>query len=314
LNNLAQSAILAEENGSKIQEVLEELESAKSSGSGLFDELTEFLAEAKVQTAEVVAGVKSSAEAACSGANTKITNFLSDIEDEKTAAVEAKDAALEAQSTAEETDSAIQKLLAELGKKSEAAQQQIETSNQALDQKTNELKEATSLLQKARADLNRQGLADSFAKHANKLTESRRKLDFGFYWALGIGACYVVACAWIGKESTPVQWLQKLSPLGILIWIGYSLASRSNVLSRLIEDYEFKAATALAFQGYRLEMDAQPELLSKLLDKAIRNFGSNPTRLMPQAKSHHAHPVEGVVERGTALVKETVDSAKTWKK
>ena len=130
-------------------------------------------------------------------------------------------------------------------------------------------------------------------------------------WRLGIGACYVAVCAWIAKDATWVEWLQKLSPLGILIWIGYTLATRSNVLSRLIEDYEFKAATALAFQGYRLEMDSQPELLSKLLDKAIGNFGSNPTRLMPQAKSHHAHPVEAALERGATLAKEAVDGVKS---
>ncbi len=262
LEALSQTTKTAGENEAKIAEVLEMLESSRDSGKELFDELTELLSDAKTEIANAVAETKSATETAHKSAAASIKSFVSEVEDENIAAAEAKDAALESQANAEKSDALIQKLLADLGTNSDAAQLQIKASNDALEQKTTELKEATLQLQKARADLNRQGLADAFAARVTELSRAKLWTDAAFYLLLISAASYL---GWAASKALPndylVVWLQKLAPLGIVIWLGWVLAGRSNVLSRLIEDYAFKAATALAFQGYRSEMGSNEELL-----------------------------------------------------
>lgn len=100
--------------------------------------------------------------------------------------------------------------------------------------------------------------------------------------------------------ATLVNFLSEL-PLAIpLIWLGWYSAKRVSVISRLMQDYEYKAATALAFEGYKNEAQIlgsdDDDLFRRLLEVAISNFGDNPVRLMGGASNDHGHPLEGLIE------------------
>ncbi|ELH0900455.1 hypothetical protein Q9891_002986, partial [Vibrio cholerae] len=64
------------------------------------------------------------------------------------------------------------------------------------------------------------------------------------------------------------------------IWIAWSNSQRNNYLVRIQEDYAFKYASAMAFEGYRKQAQETDESLERLLLKlSIDNMGMNPIRL-----------------------------------
>ena len=90
--------------------------------------------------------------------------------------------------------------------------------------------------------------------------------------------------------------LQELPFAAPLIWLGWLSTRQIGILSKIRQDYNYKACTALAFEGYKKELSEANDLtLSKqLLETAIRNFGENPIRLYG-GKDDHGMPVEELV-------------------
>ena len=67
-------------------------------------------------------------------------------------------------------------------------------------------------------------------------------------------------------------------------------------MTRVQQDYEFKKATALAFEAHKKEIveadDADKELTKQFMKVVIANFGDNPVRLLPNSSKEHGHPIE----------------------
>src|SRR6185437_1707900 len=83
-----------------------------------------------------------------------------------------------------------------------------------------------------------------------------------------------------------------------IVWLGWYSAKRVGRVSRLVQDYEYKAATALAFESYKHEATllGSDELSGQLLATAIKNFGDNPVRLLDGSDKDHGHPLEAIVD------------------
>lgn len=64
------------------------------------------------------------------------------------------------------------------------------------------------------------------------------------------------------------------------------------------EDYEYKAASALAFQSYKDEakLGGDPELEKKLLEHAIKTFGENPVRLYENHLTEPVSPLQAAIK------------------
>lgn len=67
---------------------------------------------------------------------------------------------------------------------------------------------------------------------------------------------------------------------GPIVWLTWFVARQYSHTLRLIEDYAFKEASALAFVGYKREMSEDEEMIKLLRETAIKNFGSPPTRML----------------------------------
>jgi cell fate (sporulation/competence/biofilm development) regulator YmcA (YheA/YmcA/DUF963 family) len=97
--------------------------------------------------------------------------------------------------------------------------------------------------------------------------------------------------------------ITRLVLIGPLIWFTWFSARQYGNTARLIEDYAFKEASALAFVGYQREMSQDSEMIKLLRESAIKNFGNQPTRIFD--KTDPASPLHELLDK--ALEKGTAD-------
>ena len=147
-----------------------------------------------------------------------------------------------------------------------------------------------------------QGLAKSFQDRSNSL-QSERKL-----WGVvfGVSAVILLVIAMVFSielssmtyEALLVHLLRKIGLAAPLVWLGWYAAKQVGRIARVQEDYEYKAASALAFQSYKEEakLGGDPELEKKLLDHAIQTFGENPVRLYEHHDNESVSPIQAAIK------------------
>lgn len=85
----------------------------------------------------------------------------------------------------------------------------------------------------------------------------------------------------------PVEVLGELALISPLVWLGWFAAKQYSYTSRIQEDYAFKAAAAMAYEGHKnaaREVDA--ELEGVLLEFSLYNLAQNPIRLYGGLEIH----------------------------
>ena len=164
-----------------------------------------------------------------------------------------------------------------------------------------------SLLDEAKLVLegnSKAGLAASFGSRRKSLERSRQSwtLIFAFGIALLLGAAFVMTTDYldlprVSDEGKINAWavIIRFSMMGPFVWLIWFGVRNYNVTTRLIEDYAFKEASALAFVGYKREMGDDAEMLKLLRESAIKNFGSSPTRML--SKSEPSSPLHELVDK-----------------
>lgn len=189
-----------------------------------------------------------------------------------------------------------QKILSELG---ELKLQ----SDQEIGLKTENLKAANESIAKALQDVNRQGLAGAFRNRTLML--NIEKFVWVFFFALSLGWLIFVASGTVSVDERgnvvpfdPMNLLKAIPFAAPGVWLGWFSAKQISILARIHQDYAFKASTAVAFEGYKKEVVSigDDQLVTKLLETAIQNFGDNPVRLYPNS-DEHGHPLETVIEK-----------------
>lgn len=142
-------------------------------------------------------------------------------------------------------------------------------------------------------DANKTGMAASFAKRKKELFDPMQ------YWLL-LFACSILGLVVLGViYLAPVLEASKLEQLPFrlaltapFIWLGWFSAKQYGYTARLREDYAYKEASAMSFEGYKREAkDASPEVQKNLLDTAIKNLGENPIRIY-SGLGNHASPLQ----------------------
>jgi F0F1-type ATP synthase membrane subunit b/b' len=197
-----------------------------------------------------------------------------------------------------------------------------ESADQTLGEGKTLIAQANEKLRKALADITRQALSDSFAAKAHSLGWERRGWMGGFLIAiawLGWVAFHVAALPPSGGPSTgaisPSLWTNLLRAIPFVlpgVWLGWLSAKNAGLTARVQQDYAYKVATALAFQGYKNEVEAlKDEALAKqLMEIAIRNFGENPIRIY-EGRTEEGHPLEQL--KSIFKDKSIIDFIKTLK-
>ena len=140
-------------------------------------------------------------------------------------------------------------------------------------------------------DTNRAGMAGSFIARKNELKESIEMWSRVFVGAL---VCLIFVAIFIVSPSLSAQhWddlLFRIPLTAPIIWLGWFSAKQYGYAIRLSEDYAYKAASAMAFEGFKREsIDEAKDMHALLLKTAINNFGENPIRIY-DGKGNHASP------------------------
>ena len=160
-------------------------------------------------------------------------------------------------------------------------------------------------------DANRSGMAASF-------TNRRRWLivpliawlgifGFSIYGLSQIGTTFIAPLLNLGNTPNnaplPITYWEQL-PLRLaltapLIWLGWFSAKQYGYTSRVREDYFYKEASAMSFEGYKREakeVAVDGEMLKKLLEQAIKNLGDNPIRIY-DGQENHGSPFQEFFEK-----------------
>jgi len=160
---------------------------------------------------------------------------------------------------------------------------------------------------KALASSSQVGLANSFRDRKDLLEGAQ------VWWGISFfsGLLLLLSLSIVSVINVPVfhlpsiftvtgdfdHWafISRILIAGPLIWFTWFSARQFGRNVALIEDYAFKEASALAFVGYKKDMEDDLDMVKLLRESAIHNFANQPSRLI--TKSEAASPLHDLIER-----------------
>lgn len=172
---------------------------------------------------------------------------------------------------------------------------QIKTTQSAAETALHSVQEALRAVRS-------QGLAQAFQARSDTLRAERRLWTILFVGAIAIltvvSITFSIELSRLTYETLAVSMLRKIAVAGPAVWLGWYSAKQVGRVARVQEDYEYKAASALAFQSYKEEtmLGGDTDLLKQLLKNAITTFGENPVRLYGELHADTVTPVEAALK------------------
>lgn len=267
-------------SGNVYKEIYQIRDSAKSASSETSEMLTELqsISESSKQAAERISSIKNQAEKLASG-NASQSPLERAVRDARAKIEEIEKIA--ARSSINEEGSAKSSEKAELiARKSEEAFKALQETNQKAD----------AILRNA----TQAGLAGAYKLERERLSKEQNRFALAFYG--GVVGIIIYAAIFIlpvfskilehdgGVQAkfseSALLLLVRLAILAPAVWALIFTNKRHTNLEILQMDYAAKAATALAYSGYREEVDDDEDLSSKLRDGLVVRFVEHPERLL----------------------------------
>lgn len=252
---------------------------------------------AVAKTNDILAAVEESSE--------KVAESLADVLETQKNSTDSLKATQESQKEADAHEQNIRTLVTEFTnlktqlEANKKTQSELFAAFEAYREKINRLLE----------DANRTGMAASFTNRRRwlivPLIAWLGVFGFSIYGLIQMGATFIepLLSSGTAPNSAPLStaYWEKL-PLRLaltapLIWLGWFSAKQYGYTSRLREDYSYKEASAMSFEGYKREArEVDPEMLKKLLEQAIKNLGDNPIRIY-DGHDNHGSPFQEFFEK-----------------
>lgn len=199
----------------------------------------------------------------------------------------------------------INEQVAALQKTAQQLKQDFEASVKAGNESAEMLKRLTASnqtlqeeIRKTLGDANRVGMAGSFK-------ERKADVDKGLFWwrvAFIVTLPAIAGLAWVLLEQSTqqsVDWgglVVRIGVLSPLVWLGWFSARQFSYLSRISEDYAFKYAASMAYEGFKkATRETDEELERVLLEFSLFNMAQNPIRLY-DGKADHASPAHEMLD------------------
>lgn len=223
----------------------------------------------------------------------KVSAALKSIKEQEKIIQDAKLSAENSATTAAENKEAIATQLGEL--------------SAALAQESTLFGRIEELRDKAQSTLessSKVALAAAFSERKKQLTDEAVNWRFAFYAGIFFMLFFsVIILTGLGLIPSIIvnggidlsALLARLLVLGPPIWFTWFSVKQYGNARRLIEDYAFKEASALAFVGYQKEMHEDVDMIRLLRESAIRNFGNQPTRIFE--KSDPTSPLHEMLDK-----------------
>lgn len=172
-------------------------------------------------------------------------------------------------------------------------------NQETIDKQQAENKEFLNDIQETLAGANKKSMAASFQERKTELRGSL--ITWGVLFCVAITGLLCIAIGWLIPEiKTDIEWFKILGRVTIaapLVWLAWFSAKQYLSISRIREDYAFKYAAAMAYEGHK---KAARELKDEELEKALLmmslcNMEQNPIRLY--GKESHASPVNEIIAK-----------------
>lgn len=187
----------------------------------------------------------------------------------------------------------------------ENAKPKIEQYHKEIEEMIKLFKKQKDDIQEIIEDANRASMAGSFKKQMDDINQKMRWADCFLIGSLiitaaislwGFNSSLVASTSYGGRiQFDWVQFFAKSAislPFLIVAWIK---SKERAYLFRLREDYGYKYSSAMAFEGYRKQVQEQsPELEEQLLQIAVDNLGSNPTKVFE--RDLKSTPLETIID------------------
>ena len=240
--------------------------------------------------------------------NQVVTDSNAEIASSLTSFKEALNAANLALSDAQNLHVEAQKIRGETQSTAAKTKTDLDNSSSALATAIEQEQKTQDRLTKALQNAQMEGLAGSFTRMKEDTLSEIEKEQKRFEWALiylvVIAAGGLLIEASLGFPKTTIEefsfrMLKMLSLAAPGIWVAWATARKLSALNRVFSDYQYKSASALAYESYRQTVaDAgSDELKQQLLAFAIHSFCENPTRYYDSAKNEASSPLESFVEK-----------------
>lgn len=302
------------------KESLTELASCKEKLKVDVEELLAIHDELKKKLDSVVAAEEEAQESLESA--TEAGNTISSIQSKVSASFEV--VSKYEQQIAESKEAALQNsseitVIATRGKRAiselDAAQDSLVGITEETQNLQNICKELNDEITKTLEAANRVGMAGSFNSRKEELKTS---LAFwAIFFVLSIGAILVIGLwmiyPYLGQNALGMKLEDvglKLIVVAPLVWLAWMSARQYGYISKIREDYSFKYATEMAFEGYKKQaQEINEELLNQLLKQAIDTVGQNPIRLY-SSKENHASPIQEVFDGARSLATDVLSNKK----
>lgn len=286
------------------------IEKAEESASAT---LTAVSAAAAKAVGDISAEQKSVVDAAA----TKNGEITDSMEDFNTKVKAAKDVLADVQKLHDEA----QKIRGETQSTAAKSKTDLDNSAAALSGAIEKQELTQKRLTKALQNAQMEGLAGSFTRmkeDTQKVIKSEQiRFEIALFYLTVIALSGVAIEGYLGFPKTTleefgIRMLKMLSLAAPGIWIAWVTSKKLNALNRVFSDYEYKSASALAYESYRQTVSeaGSDELKQQLLAFAIRSFGENPTHYYESAKNDAATPLESFLEKLPFLSKSRPDSTK----
>ena len=194
----------------------------------------------------------------------------------------------EARESANENAAEITSLVS----KGQKATQELKQANQKLEEITIATTEQQSVNNKLGQEIantlaaaNRVGMAGSFYSRKRELRTSL--VIWGLCFVISICSILAISIWLIFPYIQSLDTALKIEDIGLkilivapLVWLAWMSAKQYGYVARIREDYSFKYATAMAFEGYKKQaQEINDTLLEQLMLQAIEAVGQNPIRL-----------------------------------
>ncbi|EIG27530.1 hypothetical protein [Haemophilus paraphrohaemolyticus] len=208
-----------------------------------------------------------------------------------------------------------------LANTAEQAKPKIEQYHKEIETMIKLFKKQKEEIQEIIEDANRASMAGSFKKQADDINTKMKWADGFLIGSLiitagislwGFNSSLITQTISDGQVQTTFDWIQFFAksaislPFLIVAWIK---SKERAYLFRLREDYGYKYSSAMAFEGYRKQVQEQsPALEEQLLQIAVENLGANPTKVFE--KDLKSTPLETIIDGVGKRFDKAVDGIK----
>lgn len=225
----------------------------------------------------------------------KISSIQSEYEASKNKYIEDKDKYNNLVSNIDNSRIELENSITDLEKLKKDKESELQTIIEELDSEKEKIKDILG-------DANRASMAQSFLV---RKTELDTPIKNSALWrniglvAMSIIIFIILLLEWNQNSFDYFRFFSRLPVVMPLLWLVWSNSQRNNHLVRVQEEYAYKAAVAIAFEGYQRKVDEinDVDLKKLLLELSVTNMGNNPVNLFDKNTKNSPFEIDKFIEK-----------------